>query len=136
MKSSHWVCLGVSCMVLAGCHSGDSSTAESAAAIVDEGDVALVLPTDYKSYGTYMISDRLGQEDQVIALYANPTAREGARADGTLPYGSVIVGELYKAKLDDAGDVILSDVGRRVPNELTAIVIDGAARGLGRQISR
>jgi len=86
-------------------------------------DVELVLPADYKSYGPYMISDRVGQEDQVIALYANDIARDGAAADGKLPYGSVLIGEIYKAKTDADGEVIYSAVNRRVPDELSAIVM-------------
>ena len=61
-------------------------------------DIELALP-DYKAeFDNYLISDRLGQEDQVISLFANDVARASARSDGTLPFGSIIVGEIYKAK--------------------------------------
>lgn len=92
------------------------------AALAD--DVVLDLPADYKTaFDNYLVSDRLGQEDQVISLFANDMAREGARADGTLPYGSVIVGEIYGAKTDADGAVVESQLGRRVPAELKAIVM-------------
>jgi len=87
-------------------------------------DVTLDLPADYKTaFDNYLISDRLGQEDQVISLFANDTAREGARADGKLPYGSVIVGEIYAAKADADGNILESELGRRIAAELKAIVV-------------
>lgn len=87
-------------------------------------DRVLELPADYKtSFDNYMISDRLGQEDQVISLYANAVAREGARKDGKLPEGSVIVGEIYAAKADADGTILESALGRRIPAELKAIVM-------------
>ena len=87
-------------------------------------DRVLNLPADYKTaFSNYLISDRLGQEDQVISLYANSIAREGARADGKLPDGSVIVGEIYAAKKDAAGNVVETALGRRVPDKLKAIVM-------------
>lgn len=113
--------------LLASCGGGDKiedvAVAAAPAATANVADVALTLPDNYKKYGTYLISDRMGQEDQVIALFANATARAGAKADGKLPTGSVIVGEIYKAKLDANGEVIQSEIGRRVPGELSAIVM-------------
>ena len=106
--------------LLAGCA---QETQEAAVETPVSGDVELVLPADYKSYGPYMISDRLGQEDQVIALYANDIARDGARADGKLPYGSILIGEIFKAKTDADGEVIYSSVNRRIPGEMAAIVM-------------
>lgn len=95
--------------------------AASAAAFEDR---VLNLPADYKTaFDKYLISDRLGQEDQVIALYANSIAREGARADGKLPNGSVLIGEIYAAKKDAEGNVVETALGRRVPDKLKAIVM-------------
>lgn len=87
-------------------------------------DIALELPRDYKTtFDNYLISDRLGQEDQVISLFANDVARQGARTNGVLPDGSVIVGEIYAAKTDADGNVIESQLGRRIPAELKTIVV-------------
>lgn len=100
--------------LLAGLWAGGASAA----------DIALELPRDYKTtFDNYLISDRLGQEDQVISLFANDVARQGARTNGVLPDGSVIVGEIYAAKTDADGNVIESQLGRRVPAELKTIVV-------------
>ena len=86
-------------------------------------DRVLTLPADYKAaFDNYYINDRQIQEDQVISLYANEVARAGAKA-GTLPDGSILVGELYSAKKDSDGVVIESALGRRIAGELKAIVV-------------
>lgn len=86
-------------------------------------DVVLELPADYKKSGPYLVADRVGQEDQVIVLFANATAREGARINGKLPNDSIIVGEIYAAKTDADGEVIESQLGRRIPDTLKTIVM-------------
>ena len=59
-------------------------------------DIVLELPADYKSYANYFTGDRQNGK-QVIALYANDVAIDGARSTGELPYGSILVGELIPA---------------------------------------
>ena len=86
-------------------------------------DIVLTLPANYKSQGPYLITDRLGQEDQVMVIYANATARYGAKGNGKLPNDSIIVGEIYAAKKDADGAVIESQIGRRIPEKLQAIVM-------------
>lgn len=87
-------------------------------------DVTLELPANYReNFDNYMISDRLGQEDQVISLFANSIARDGARADGKLPFGSVLVGEIYTAKADSDETILESQLARRIPEKLKAIVV-------------
>lgn len=93
-------------------------------------DVALDLPADYRtSFDNYLIADRQGQEDQVISMFANEVARDGARAEGKLPFGSILIGEIYAAKKNADGTVIESELGRRVPTELKAIVMMERQKG-------
>lgn len=107
---------------LAGCgHSEPQEKAAASAGLYD--DIELQLPADYKSSGPYLVSDRLGQEDQVIVLFANATARDGARVDGKLPNDSILVGEIYTAKADADGEILESQIGRRIPDKLKAIVM-------------
>ena len=87
-------------------------------------DRPLELPADYRTaFDNYMISDRLGQEDQVISLYAAPETRAAIRDNGSIPEGAVIVGELYGVKTDGDGAVVESMLGRRIPTDLKAIVV-------------
>ncbi|MEO0820124.1 MAG: cytochrome P460 family protein [Pseudomonadota bacterium] len=105
-----------------------------AAGAAELEDRSLALPADYRTaFDNYLISDRVGQEDQVISLYANAIAREAARADGTLPSGSVIVGEIYAARMDADGAVVESALGRRIPETLKAIVVMERRTGWGDQ---
>lgn len=130
MKKALIVAAGCSAM-LTGCGffggSDEVETATAPAAATENAsafnDVVLQLPANYKAQGPYMISDRLGQEDQVIVLYANATARFGAKGNGKLPDDSIIVGEIYTAKQDGEGAIIESQVGRRIPGELKTIVM-------------
>ncbi|MBX2806244.1 MAG: cytochrome P460 family protein [Hyphomicrobiales bacterium] len=93
-------------------------------------DIALELPRNYKSdYDNYLISDRLLQEDQVISLFANDIARNGAKTNGKLPYGSILIGEIYKVQKDANGNVVQSRLGRRIPTDLSAIVMMERRKG-------
>ncbi|MEM7026269.1 MAG: cytochrome P460 family protein [Pseudomonadota bacterium] len=81
-------------------------------------------PAAYKdTYTYYYEGDRLTTEKQSIRIYANPVALEGAESDGKLPYGSVLVAELYSVKLDGDGNPIESALGRRVIDKLAAIAV-------------
>lgn len=80
-------------------------------------------PGNYKSNFTHYFSgDRTANNKQIIRLYANDTAITGVRSNGKLPYGSVVVGELYAVRMD--GDQpVLSALGRRIAEKLAAIVV-------------
>ncbi len=81
-------------------------------------------PADYKMAFTHVLeADRTADDKQVIRIFANPTAVQGAQSDGKLPYGSVLVAELYSAKLDADGEPVISELGRRIIDKLAAIVV-------------
>ncbi len=115
--------------ILASCGGGEPEPEVVAVSEPAFQDVVLALPSDYKSSGPYLVADRMGQEDQVIVLYANATAREGAKINGELPNDSILVGEIYKAKLDESGEVLESQLGRRIPGEMSAIVMMQRRKG-------
>ncbi len=89
------------------------------------GPEQVTLPADYKrTFTAYYEGDRVGDNDkQVIRLFANEAAVKGAAKDGKLPYGSVIVGEIYSVKVDGEGNSIVSALGRRVIEKLAAVVV-------------
>lgn len=60
------------------------------------------------------------EKKQVSVFYANRTAAEAARAGHELPDGSVLLFEVYAAKLDDAKQPVKDAQGRLVPEKLLA----------------
>ena len=47
----------------------------------------------------------------------------GPDETGVFPFGSVIVGEIYKAKLNESGEVMLSSLGRRLRGDFALIAV-------------
>ncbi|MEH6649392.1 MAG: cytochrome P460 family protein [Motiliproteus sp.] len=98
--------------------------------VVQAGPENVAWPGDYKqSFSHYFSGDRTANGKQIIRLYANEAAIAGKQQDGKLPYGSVLVGELYAAKLNDKGEAIHSALGRRIVDKMSAIVV--MQRGAG-----
>lgn len=92
--------------------------------IVLAGSENVNWPGHYKSNFTHYFSgDRTANNHQIIRLYANDVAISGARTNGKLPDGSVVVGELYAAQMDGKGQPVLSGLGRRITEKLSAIVV-------------
>ncbi len=90
------------------------------------------LPADYETaFTNYLSLDRVQNPDQVIRLFGNDKALEGPDDDGKLPYGSVIVAEIYKAQKDADGEVITSSLGRRVRGELVLLGVMQREPGWG-----
>ncbi len=95
-------------------------------------DDAISFPADYRTtYTNYLSLDRTQNHDQVIRLFGNDLAMQGPGADGKLPYGSVLVGEVYKAKLDAEGNVIESELGRRVRDKFALVAVMQREKGFG-----
>jgi len=95
----------------------------AAAFAAGHGDVALEWPADYKtSFTNYFAGDRQNGK-QFISLYANDIAVQGARTDGNLPYGSVLIGELTPALTDADGEPVESSLGHLVSSGKVAAVV-------------
>ena len=94
------------------------------AASVQAGPENVGWPGDYTSTFTlYFSGDRTANDKQMIRIYANDTAIAGVKADGKLPFGSVLVGELYAVKLDEQEQPVISSLGRKIPENLSAVVV-------------
>ena len=90
------------------------------------------LPDNYReTFTNYLSLDRLQDPDQIIRLFANDIAMQGPGEDGKLPFGSIVVGEIYKARLDSEGAVITSSIGRRIIDKLTLIAVMQREEGWG-----
>ncbi|MCH9808158.1 MAG: cytochrome P460 family protein [Alphaproteobacteria bacterium] len=89
-------------------------------------------PADYKSYKNYLSLDRIGDnKTQIIRLFANKVAQAGPGEKGALPDGSVLVGEIYKAEVDEDGEAKTSVLGRRIRKKLAAIAVMEKRKGWG-----
>ncbi len=99
------------------------------------GDVdKIAFPENYPdTYSNYLSLDRTQNPDQIIRLFANEIALQGPGDDGKMPFGSIIVAEVYKAKLDSKGDVITSILGRRIKDKLALIAVMQREEGWGEQ---
>ena len=99
-------------------------------------DEKITFPADYAQTMTnYLSLDRTQDPDQVIRLFANAKALDAAKAGQPLPEGSTIVAEVYKAKLDKDGKVIVRSLGQRVRDKLALIaVMQKRGEGFGKDL--
>jgi len=99
-------------------------------------DEKITFPADYaQTLKNYLSLDRTQDPDQIIRLFANEKALEAAKAGQPLPEGSTIVAEVYKAKLDKDGNVIVSTLGRRIRDKLALIaVMQKRGEGFGKDL--
>ena len=89
-------------------------------------------PEGYEqTFTNYLSLDRTQNPDQIIRLFGNDIAMQGPDDDGKLPYGSVLVAEVYKAKKDADGKVLTSALGRRIRGDLALIAVMQREEGWG-----
>ncbi len=68
--------------------------ATSATAIAEEARIQF--PENYATtFQNYLSLDRVQNPDQIIRLFANDQALSAGSKGSELPYGSVLVGEIY-----------------------------------------
>jgi len=91
-------------------------------------------PENYRAtYTNYLSLDRTQNPDQTIRLFANDVAMQGPGEDGKLPYGSILVAEIYKARKDAEGKVITSSLGSRISESFALVAVMQREKGLGEQ---
>lgn len=104
----------------------------TSAALADKDRIAF--PADYETkMQNYVSLDRTQNADQVIRLFAPKEALDAAKSGTELPYGTVLVAEIYKAKKDKDGEVIKSSLGRRIRDKFAAIAVMQKEKGWGEQ---
>ena len=95
-------------------------------------DTRISFPADYATeFHNYLSLDRVQNHDQIIRLFANKKAIEAARKGEELPDGSILVGEIYKAKKDADGNVMESSLGRLMRDKLAAVAVMEKGEGWG-----
>lgn len=116
------------------CKRGFGIIALLAITSVHSDDSKINFPLNYNdTFTNYLSLDRTQNPDQIIRLFGNEIAMQGPGEDGKLPYGSVLVAEIYKAKLDAEGNVIVSSLGRRIRDKLALIAVMQREEGWGGQ---
>lgn len=84
----------------------------------------IAFPENYRAeMVNYLSLDRTQNDDQVIRLFAPQSALDAAKSGGKIPNGTTLVAEIYKAKKDDKGEVIESDLGRRIRGKFAAVAV-------------
>ena len=92
-------------------------------------------PENYQNtFTNYLSMDRSQNPDQIIRMFANDIAMQGPGEDGKLPYGSILVAEVYKAKKDANGEVIQSALGERVRDKFALVAVMQREEGFGANV--
>ncbi|NKB18964.1 MAG: hypothetical protein GKS01_00325 [Alphaproteobacteria bacterium] len=95
-------------------------------------DNKIKFPTDYRStFTNYLNIDRTQEDDQVIHMFANDIAMKGMKKAGKYRNGSILIGEVYKAKRDKKGEVIESELGNRIRGRFALIAVMEKQAGWG-----
>ena len=98
------------------------------------GENTISFPSDYRNtFTNYLSLDRVQNHDQIIRLFANDKAMQGPGEDGKLPYGSILVGEVYTAQKDADGNVMKSSLGRRMRDKFALIAVMQREEGWGQE---
>jgi hemoglobin len=95
-------------------------------------DGTLALPADYKSWPKFLTDIPKGEAKQVRDIYINPA---GARtsAGQNFPNGTVMVMEIYKAKMD--GDKLATGMdGKPMKGDLAKVFVMGKDDGWGSKL--
>src|SRR6266853_833403 len=89
-------------------------------------------PTSYQDTYTFFYQFDNFQNRQIRKVYGNSVAASVAPGQTfNFPYGSIILFESYSVKEDDAGEPLLDDNGRYIPNALTTIFVMRKEQGFG-----
>lgn len=87
-------------------------------------DSRVTYPENYRdTFVNYLSLDRTQNPDQIIRLFANEIAMQGVDESGELPDGSILVGEVYAAAKNSEGNVIESNLGRRIATKLALVAV-------------
>ena len=93
--------------------------------------ITIKFPENYRTtYKHYQSVDRANPK-QIGELYANPIAINSLKTSDTFANGSVLIMEIYNAKLDKDGNPVLNEQGRRIKAGLKVIAVREKQAGWG-----
>ena len=96
------------------------------------GPENITFPEGYQDNFThYTTVNRADERKQVVKIFANDKAVETARDGAPLDSGSVLVMEVYKAKLDADGNPVVGSDGFFEPGQMAAIAVMESRAGWG-----
>ena len=105
-------------------------------ALTVQAEERIQFPAGYKdNILKYLSLDRTRKDGRIIRLFATKETLVADQAGKELPYGTVLVAELYKAKKDADGEVIESALGRRIPGKFAAFAVMQKGEGWGEKFS-
>jgi hypothetical protein len=104
----------------------------SSSSVTYAGADDLKVPENFHSrFVQYSTVDR-ADSNKIRFLYVNPEAIADAKTGEPAPYGTTIVMEDRKAKLDNGGKPVLDSHGRFIPtDEVIAVIMQQKEKGLG-----
>jgi hypothetical protein len=96
------------------------------------GPDSIVFPEGYQDNFTHYNTVNLADErKQVVKMFANDVALASAKDGAPLDSGSVLVMEVYKAKLDADGNPVVGSDGFFEPSEMAGIAVMETRDGWG-----
>lgn len=109
-----------------------ATTVALAGATAMAGPELVAYPEGYQdSFTHYATANRADERKQVVKIFANDVALASAKEGEALASGSVIVLEVYKAKLDADEAPVEGADGYFVPDALAAIAVMESRDGFG-----
>jgi hypothetical protein len=89
------------------------------------------LPEGYQDGFTHYTTNNRDEPKQVVRIFANDVAVASAKGGAPLDSGSVIVMEVYKAKLDAAENPVVGADGKFEAGELALVTVMETREGWG-----
>lgn len=93
-------------------------------------DGELALPADYRSWPIFLRDVQRPDNRQVRDIYVNAAGSEAESGEG-FPYGTILIMENHKARLNADGSLQTGADGRLVKGDTAAIFVMGKGRGWG-----
>lgn len=95
------------------------------------GPERVELPNDYRTTMKHYASIDRANPKQIAEAYANDKAIASAKRGANLDSGSVLIMEVWQAKLDAAEKPVLDAQGRRIKDKLLFVAVMAKGKGWG-----